>query len=75
MAGLPRQNRRAAVQAPALLDDAVEAILATARLPRERGLRGMESPERAARRSAVDIPGKKTPTRRRGPEPQSGGRE
>ena len=44
LAGLPRQNRRAAVQAPALLDDAVEAILATARLPRERGLPGHGEP-------------------------------
>ena len=35
MSGLSRQNRRPAVQAPALLDDAVEAILATARSPRD----------------------------------------
>ena len=39
LAGLSRQNRRPAVQAPALLDDAVVAILATARLPREQGRR------------------------------------
>ena len=37
MAGLSRQNRRPAVQARALLDDAVETILATARSPRQRG--------------------------------------
>ena len=49
------RNRRAAVQAPALLDDGVEAILATARLPRERSRRGMESLGRAARRGVVDI--------------------
>ena len=55
VAGLSRQNRRPAIQAPALLDDAVEVILAPARLPRERDRRGMENPERAARRGAVDI--------------------
>ena len=55
MAGLSRQNRRPAVQVPALLDDVVEAILATARLPRERDRRGMESREPSARRGAVDI--------------------
>ena len=44
VAGVSGRNRRAAVQAPALLDDGVEAILATARLPRERSRRGMESP-------------------------------
>ena len=49
------------------------AILATARLPRERDPRGMESPERADRRGLVDIRAK-TPTRGRGPEPQSGAR-
>ena len=43
VAGVSGRNRRAAVQAPALLDDGVEAILATARLPRERARRGMES--------------------------------
>ena len=41
VAGLCRRNRRPAVQAPALLDDAVEAILATAWLLRERDRRGM----------------------------------
>ncbi len=55
IAGLSRQNRRTPVQALALLDDAVEAILATARSPRERDRRGMESPGRAARRGVVDI--------------------
>ena len=55
VAGVSRRNRPAAVQAPALLDDGVEAILATARLPRERSRRGMESPGRAARRSVVVI--------------------
>ena len=55
MAGLSRQNRRPAVQAPALLDDAVETILATARSPRERDRRGMENPGRAAQRGVVDI--------------------
>ena len=34
VAGVSGRNRRAAVQAPALLDDSVEAILATARLSR-----------------------------------------
>ena len=48
MAGLDHQNRRAAVQAPALLDDAVVAILATARLHRERGRRAWKSPGRVA---------------------------
>ena len=47
MAGLDHQNRRAAVQAPALLDDAVVAILTTARLHRERGRRAWKSPGRA----------------------------
>ena len=62
LAGLPRPEptHGAAVQAPAPLDDAVEAILATARLPRERGPRGMESPERADRRGLVDIQAKNT---------------
>ena len=36
----------------------MEAILATARLPRERDPRGMESPERADRRGWVDIQSK-----------------
>ena len=40
VAGLSRQNRRPAVQVPALLDDVVEAILATARLPRQRDRQG-----------------------------------
>ena len=38
----------------------MEAILATARLPRERGTRGMEIPERADRRGLVDIQAKNT---------------
>ena len=54
MAGLSRRNRRPVRLRP-LLDDAVEAILATARLPSERDRRGMESPGRAARRGVVDI--------------------
>ena len=41
------------------MDDAVEAILATGRLPRERGC-GASSPERAARRGLVDIQAKNT---------------
>ena len=61
LAGLPRPEPTGpAVQAPAPLDDAVEAILATARLPRERGTRGMESTERADRRGWVDIQAKNT---------------
>ena len=41
------------------MDDAVEAILATGRLPRERGC-GASSPERAAGRGLVDIQAKNT---------------
>ena len=37
-----------------MLDDAVEAILATARSPKERDRRGMESQGRTARRGMVD---------------------
>ena len=64
----------AAVQAPAVLNDAVEAILTTVRLPRKRDRRGMESPERAARRGVVDILRQKPHARGTGPEPQSSGR-
>ena len=63
----------AAVQAPALLNDAVEAILSEARLPREQDRRGKESTGRAARRGLVDIQAK-TPARGSGPKPQSSGR-
>ena len=45
----------AAVQAPAVLNDAVEAILATARLPRKQDRRGMERTVWAAPRGVVDI--------------------
>ena len=38
----------------------MEAILATARLPKERDPRGMEIPERADRRGLVDIQPKNT---------------
>ena len=44
VAGLSRQNRRPAVQVPALLDDVVEAILATARLPRRGAARAHGDP-------------------------------
>ena len=37
-----------------MLDDAVEAILATARPPKERDRQGMESQGRTARRGMVD---------------------
>ena len=65
----------AAVQALALLNDAVEAILATVRLPRERGRRGTwRDRSGLPSRARWTFSGKKRPARGTGPEPQSSGR-
>ena len=40
---------------PELLNNAIEAILATVRLPKERDRRRIENPERADQRGMVDI--------------------